>query len=210
MRTLYFSLLDPYCAKIRVILRLLNEDLTEVPITSFNHYSQLNTIFTLPIMKIEDTIYSGVNQIISYFNKDILYNNLCDVKNWENWLHENLYHRVYMLTIYEQYTKQIYENNIHINNQLYSFGLYQLNKNLEFLNKYFQNKNWIHNKYTLNDLTLYVLLLSFHYFGYINWKLYPLLKNFFIRIKSRQELNFLMKDKIPCLNPSPEYTSLDF
>lgn len=210
MRTLYFNLLDPYCAKIRVILRILNADITEIPITSFNHYSQLNTIFSLPIMKIEDTIYSGVNQIIRYFNKDILYSNLSNIENWENWLDEHLYHKVYKLTIYEQYTKQIYENNIHINSQLYYLGLHQLNKYLEFLNKYFQNKNWIHNQYTLNDLTLYVMLLSFHYFAYINWKLYPFLKNFFIRIKSRQELNFLIKDKIPCLNPSLDYTSLDF
>jgi glutathione S-transferase len=62
---------------------------------------------------------------------------------------------------------------------------------------------------TLADLVLAAHLSCFDYFGDIDWKAWPNLATWYVRLKSRSSFQPLLADRLPGAPPVPHYARLD-
>ena len=74
-----------------------------------------------------------------------------------------------------------------------------------------ENNDWICGEnLTLADFTLAAHLSCLDYFGTIDWNRFPVVKDWYARLKSRPCFRSLLKDKIPGITPATHYSDLDF
>ena len=87
----------------------------------------------------------------------------------------------------------------------------KLKKNLEYLGWLVDRRKWLAgNHLSFADLAAGAHLSVIDYLGDIEWDLYPVAKDWYARIKSRQSFRSLLQDRAPGVAPPSHYAVLDF
>ena len=90
-------------------------------------------------------------------------------------------------------------------------GLHNLNLHLEYLTYLLQQRDWLAgNDLSMADLTAAAHLSCLDYTGDVPWKLWPVVRDFYARIKSRPSFRPLLADHVAGMRPPPYYADLDF
>lgn len=82
---------------------------------------------------------------------------------------------------------------------------------LELYTWHLEKNAWLCGpRITLGDCAVAAQLSCVDFFGFIDWERYPIVKDWYTRIKSRPSFQPILKDKIPGYAPVPHYANLDF
>lgn len=84
-------------------------------------------------------------------------------------------------------------------------------KHLEYIAWLCDRRNWLAgDNFSLADIAAASHISVIDYMGDIPWSQHELVKNWYVRVKSRPSFRTLLQDKIPGLSPYEHYSQLDF
>jgi glutathione S-transferase len=66
------------------------------------------------------------------------------------------------------------------------------------------------DNFSLADIAAAAQISCVDYVGSIKWDDYPIVKDWYVRIKSRPSFRDILADRIPNIAPPPYYQELDF
>lgn len=90
-------------------------------------------------------------------------------------------------------------------------GAHALRGRLTFLNAMVERNGFAAGRQlSLADLAAAAHLSAVDYFGDVEWRAVPDLKEWYARIKSRPSFRPLLADRLEAVRPSPHYANLDF
>lgn len=90
-------------------------------------------------------------------------------------------------------------------------GREHLRFHLEYLSWLLEQNDWLAcDTRSLADFAACAHISSLDYLGEINWDHWPILKNWYQRLKSRPSFRPLLKDRIAGIYPASHYDNLDF
>lgn len=90
-------------------------------------------------------------------------------------------------------------------------GLQNLGQHLDYLTWLVERRNWLAGPaFSLADISAAAHLSCVDYVGDIPWERYPLVKDWYAKIKSRPSFRPLLADHIPGAPPPAHYADLDF
>lgn len=76
---------------------------------------------------------------------------------------------------------------------------------------FIDQRNWLAGDlFSIADITAAAHISVVDYLGGIVWDHYPLLKTWYMRVKSRPSFKKILADRVPGLPPTSYYTNLDF
>ncbi|GHU16598.1 glutathione S-transferase [Alphaproteobacteria bacterium] len=82
---------------------------------------------------------------------------------------------------------------------------------MDYISWLSDRRNWLAgDNFTLADISAAANISCIDYFGSIEWEKYPLVKDWYVRIKSRPSFRDILADRVPSLAPVPHYQELDF
>jgi glutathione S-transferase len=86
-----------------------------------------------------------------------------------------------------------------------------LNFYMHYVSTLLEQRNWLaSHHFSSADITLAAHLSVIDYFGDILWDSNPVIKEWYVRIKSRPAFRSFFSDRIPGVLPAPNYGELDF
>lgn len=87
----------------------------------------------------------------------------------------------------------------------------KLNNHMEYIAWLVDRRNWLAGReFSIADINAACFLSVLDYLGAIQWDKYDLVKNWYVRIKSRPSFRGILKDNLPQIPPSTDYSNLDF
>jgi glutathione S-transferase len=82
---------------------------------------------------------------------------------------------------------------------------------LEYLTYLLQSRDWLAGgEMSLADLTAAAHLSCLDYTGDVPWKLWPVMRDWYARLKSRPSFRPLLADHVAGMRPPPYYADPDF
>ncbi len=90
-------------------------------------------------------------------------------------------------------------------------GREYLRFHLDYFSWLLEQRNWLAcNERSLADFAAGAHISCLDYLGEIDWDKWPVLKNWYQKLKSRPSFQPLLKDRIAGIMPPPHYADLDF
>ncbi|MFN9114337.1 MAG: glutathione S-transferase N-terminal domain-containing protein [Bacteroidota bacterium] len=217
MRLFYFPIC-PISNKFRILAKLINIKLSEIKISSKKELEEIRNInfFFLPILIDGDRVFRDSSSILEYFNK---VSNHSILRNWveneeiqymEVFFDKYMFFDVFKNSIYEKTEKFILTNDIFPNLEIVKLGFDLQNQYLKQLESLLKINDYIINSSCINNISCFCTLASLDYFFMISWEKYPNLKNWYRRMKSKSEYNFILNDRFSKINPPTHYNLIDF
>ena len=81
----------------------------------------------------------------------------------------------------------------------------------EYLAWLIDHRNWLAgNDFSIADISAAAHISCLDYVGSINWDSHPIVKEWYVRIKSRPTFREILNDRISDYQPSTHYSDLDF
>ncbi len=216
---LYFYPICPISYQFNLLLNLSNIQYSQEQIFTRYQCQKVLDQFNITQLPIFVSEYGHVTTIVSmliYLYKQKSYKlaeewfNSILLQSFNNYLNAEIYYEVYRKTIFEQEEKILYVNNFSIYNTIIRDGKIKQELFCKKIDTILKYNHWIHEKFSINDLSVFSFLLSFDYCHHIHWYKFLYLKKWFCRIKSNPEYNFLLEYSLPNLNPSPHFKEFDF
>ena len=90
-------------------------------------------------------------------------------------------------------------------------GYQNIKFHLDYIAYLAENRVWLAgNNLSIADFAAAAHLSSLDYIGDINWDKYPMVKDWYVRIKSRPSFRALLNDRVSGVVPPKYYADLDF
>ena len=87
----------------------------------------------------------------------------------------------------------------------------KLNNYMEYIAWLVDRRNWLAGKeFSIADISAASLISVLDYLGIIQWNKYDLVKDWYVRIKSRPSFRSILQDNLPQVPPASDYANLDF
>lgn len=223
--TLYHMWLHPLCRKVRLILA---ENHHEFQLRNSNMWQRdiellkLNPEGLVPVLLIEEHeqqyAISGAQVICEYIDEKSTTPSLlgeepayrAEVRRLCAWFDHKFYDEVIDKFLEEKIMKRFLGLGAPNTNSLRE-GTRNLHIHLDYLSWILQQRYCLAGEMTsLADLTAAAHLSVIDYLGDMPWQNYDLVKQWYMRIKSRPSFHFLLRDYIPGAPPPDHYTDLDF
>lgn len=126
------------------------------------------------------------------------------------WFDEKFYHEVSGYLVEERMTKRlagIGEPNSHA----IRAGKANIAPHLDYISYLVERRNWMTgDQFSLADITAAAHLSAIDYLGDVKWDNHPIVKTWYMRLKSRPTFRNLLSDHIPGMKPPAHYALLDF
>ena len=222
MRTLYHFPLCPFSRMIRVALKEKNL-LFSLQIEPFwekrHELLQLNSAGQIPVLiEPEKHIITHSSVICEYLEETYTEQKLmpdspCDkaeMRRLMAWCNEKLYKEVICYLLHEKiicyYNKQHQPDSYYIR-----LALENVKYHLVYFNNLYKKQSWLAgDMFSYGDIAVACSLSVIDYLGYIHWKDYPYLHEYYAIIKSRPSFRPLLADRIYGFPPPPYYADPDF
>lgn len=221
--TLYHFPLCPFSRKVRLCLgeKKLNHTLVTVdPWSDKKAILGLNPAGTVPVLKKGDVAFSHSQTICEYLEEDhqgrglaLLPEDLyirAEVRRLVAWFDEKFYREVTDAVVTEKLARAIFRGRTPNSTRIRQ-GLKDLQEHMGFMSFLIERRSWLTGPdLTLADLCGGAHLSCLDYFGHVPWQNYPLVKEWYQRLKSRPSFRSLLQDQLPAFKPSETYGDLDF
>lgn len=213
--------ISPQSRKIRLIMaekKMLFVLKEETPWKLSQEMMNINPAGDLPILIFDGTVVSGSNAIAEYLEESNPQYKLlperplekAEVRRLVEWFDIKFYNEVYKYIVKEKIIKRFRLKQAP-NTKILKAGLNNLRFHLEYLDYLADRNNYLAGKeISLADLTAAAHLSIIDYLGDIPWNEYKNAKIWYAKIKSRPSFKEILKDKIRGIQPSRNYTNLDF
>ena len=227
---LYHFPICPFCRKIRFILALNEVNNCYYRIENFwekrEKFCRINPSGEVPVFAIQrddfdgkkSMVLWGQNTIIDYLRNKYPVNTLLSVKIDER-AKIMKYNEFFDTKFYNDVTKPILEERVYTfykkkrlsNVDVIKLARINLEEHLRFIETVLQKRDHIASTFfSLADLSLACQISSLDYLGEIDWEMHPILKDWYIPIKSKPAFREILYDIIADFRPSSWYRELDF
>ncbi len=213
--------ISPQSRKIRLIMaekKMLFVLKEENPWNLSQDMLNINPAGELPILIFDGTVVSGNNAITEYLEESNPQYKLlpekplekAEVRRLVEWFDIKFYNEVYKYIVTEKIIKRFHLKQAP-NTKILKAGMNNLKFHMEYIDYLADRNNYLAGKeLSLADLTAAAHLSIIDYLGDIPWNEYKNAKIWYAKIKSRPSFKDILKDTIRGIQPSSNYTNLDF
>lgn len=131
-----------------------------------------------------------------------------------SWFDDKFYREVGQLIAYEKIDRRFMnqeDGGGAPNMETVRVGLANLKIHMAYICHLLDQRDWLAgNQFSLADLTAAAHLSCLDYTGDINWRNWPVAREWYAQVKSRPSFRPLLADSIAGLRPAKHYTDLDF
>ncbi|MGB0935731.1 MAG: glutathione S-transferase family protein [Alphaproteobacteria bacterium] len=222
MRTLYHHWLDANCRKIRILLaekKLECQLELEKMWKPRETFTKLNPSGRIPVLvDLNDTVVCENYAICEYLEeaypeRNFLGDNIysrAETRRLVSWFDNKFNEDVTQKIVFEKIYKR-YFNMGHPDATAMRDGQKNFFQHLDYISYLIDRRHWLAgDTYSLADITAAAHLSSLDFLGDVSWDRWPLVKDWYMRIKSRPTFRPLLNDNIPGVTPPVYYKNLDF
>ena len=222
MRILYHLPLCPFSRKIRLIMaekRLSFELMTEAVWKKRDEFLSMNPAGTVPVLVEETGLAICDSYAISEYLEEAYPDTLLmgrtlaervEVRRLVAWFDDKFNREITRNLLFEKMFKRLFVNS-NPNAQALREGYQNIKFHLDYIAYLAENRVWLAgNNLSIADFAAAAHLSSLDYIGDINWDKYPMVKDWYVRIKSRPSFRALLNDRVSGVVPPKYYADLDF
>lgn len=225
---LYHYPLCPFCRKIRI---LLDENTIEYTLViekfweTREKFMNINPAGNVPFLVIKEInsnddyillfSYNAITEYLNEFNQknEFIFGDSISkakIRNMSFWFDEKFY-KESVFPILNERVYLWFKENKRPEEATLELGRKNLKIHLEFIETLLRSSDFIvTTDLSLTDLTAAAHISSLDYLGEINWKIYPILKEWYSIIKSRPSFQKILYDSVSGFQAPKHYTDLDF
>lgn len=222
MRLLYHLPLCPFSRKVRLVMaekRLSFEVMTESVWKKRPEFLLLNPAGAVPVL-IEETgltipdSYAICEYLEEAYPDTLLMGRTLaervEVRRLIAWFDDKFYREVTHNLLFEKIFKRLFGNS-NPNAQALREGYQNIKRHLDYIAELAENRVWLAgNNLSIADFAAAAHISALDYIGDINWDKNSLVKEWYVRIKSRPSFRSLLNDRISGMIPPKYYVDLDF
>ena len=220
-RTLYHYPFCPFSRKVRLTLgeSKLNHTLIMArPWVERALIKKLNPAKTIPILVEETNVFSHSQAICEYLieeygKKQLLGTSAierAEIRRVTAWFDESFFHDVVDTVVFEKTVHRAIFGGSPDSMRMRR-GLVKLLDHLTYMSFLLERRSWLTGpNLTLGDLSAGAHMSTLDYFGHIPWDDFPMVKEWYMRLKSRPSFRGLLTDTLPAFKPVEHYADLDF
>lgn len=222
MRILYHLPLCPFSRKIRLIMaekRLSFELMTEAVWKKRDEFLSMNPAGTVPVLVEETGLAICDSYAISEYLEEAYPDTLLmgrtlaervEVRRLVAWFDDKFNREITRNLLFEKMFKRLFGNS-NPNAQALREGYQNIKFHLDYIAYLAENRVWLAgNNLSIADFAAAAHLSSLDYIGDINWDKYSMVKDWYVRIKSRPSFRALLNDRVSGVVPPKYYADLDF
>jgi len=185
----------PIGNKWRILLKQNNIDFEHIVVNNYKDYVKYSEfLLQLPYIKFENKkkiIF--INNSVNFYNflkdtsgtQNFLVNTFfADIKvqNLEFYFDSNFFHQIFYALLRFDLKN---DDSFNCSTKIADF--------CDFWNKHFVSYDWAQSDYTINDISLFTSLAMLDHYQQIRWYDYKNLKNFYSKISSKKEFQFIFR-----------------
>ena len=135
-----------------------------------------------------------------------------EARRIQYWFDEKFFTDVSKYLIYEKYFKRfLNKNNASPESHILNIASDNLVTHLNYIEFLTEGRQYLAaDRITIADFAAAAHISVLDYFGYINWRNYPMVKAWYSLVKSHQSFSAILRDRIANINPPEYYNKLDF
>jgi len=218
---LYHIPLSPFCRKVRLTLA---EKKIEVELIEERYWEQSqsfllrNPAAKVPVIKFDGRTMSESQAICEYIDETNPASPLMPKGAFDRyetrrlcaWFDDKFHHEVTSKLLYERVNKKIMGQGYPDSKNVKS-GAQRIKYHLDYMTWLLDQRRWIAgDAMTLADFTAAAHLSCLDYISDVDWTRWPVVKDWYAKIKSRPAFRPLLADQVPGFPPPQHYTDLDF
>ena len=218
---LYHVPLSPFCRKVRLTLA---EKKIEVELIEERYWEQSqsfllrNPAAKVPVLKFDGRTLSESQAICEYIDETNPTPPLIPKGAYDRyemrrlcaWFDDKFHHEVTSKLLYERVNKKIMAQGYPDSKNVKS-GAQRIKFHLDYMTWLLDQRRWIAgDAMTLADFTAAAHLSCLDYISDVDWTRWPVVKDWYAKIKSRPAFRPLLADQVPGFPPPRHYTDLDF
>jgi glutathione S-transferase len=218
---LYHVPLSPFCRKVRLTLA---EKKIEVELIEERYWEQSqsfllrNPAAKVPVIKFDGRTMSESQAICEYIDETNPTPPLMPKAAFERyetrrlcaWFDDKFHNEVTSKLLYERVNKKIMGQGYPDSKNVKS-GAQRIKYHLDYMTWLLDQRRWISGDVmTLADFTAAAHLSCLDYISDVDWTRWPVVKDWYAKIKSRPAFRPLLADQVPGFPPPQHYTDLDF
>lgn len=220
--TLYHLPLSPFCRKVRVALGekgLAFETVIEKPWAQREEFLALNHGGTVPVLIDEDgTVVCESSVILEYLEEVYPVGPLmgsdpaerAECRRIMQWFDLKFDAEVTTLVLFEKVDKRLMRLGEPDMEAIRS-GISNIAYHMDYLSYLAEQRDWLAgDQFSLADITVAAHLSAIDYVGDIPWPHFPVVKDWYVRVKSRPSFRPILADFLPGMPPPRIYADLDF
>lgn len=222
MRTLYHYWLSPNSRKVRIILgeKKLDYKLRlERPWAPSEELYNINPAGTVPVLNdVNEIIIAGDHAIVEYLEEAYPGRSLigediyqrAEARRLMDWFDILFNEDVTLKIVYEKALKRHFGRG-HPEPGTIRVGHANLSRHLDYIEKLIDQRNWLAgDQFSVADISAASHLSCLDFLGEVPWERHVLVKEWYMRIKSRPSFRSLLNDNIAGMAPPAHYANLDF
>lgn len=222
MPVLYHHWLSPAARFVRV---LLSEKRIDVSLRLEKEWERrpaflaLNPAGEVPVLVMDDgKAYSGVMAISEYLEEVVPVPPMLigdaderyETRRLVGWFHTKLGSEVSRHLVSEKLFKRFYGLG-EPDSETIRCAAHNLKTHLQYISYLVERRHYLAGQqYTMADAAAAAHISVIDYFGDIHFEDWPLLKDWYTRVKSRRSMRSVLADRITGLRPPAHYADLDF
>ena len=218
---LYHYPLSPFSRKVRLVLA---EKRIEVELVEERYWDQdsdflrRNPAGKVPVLKIGSRMMSESTAICEFLEEvvpnpplmpqdpDLRY----EVRRLVGWFDDKFYHEVTAKLVGERVFRKVMNKGYPDSANVKS-GSKAIKFHLDYMNFLLEKRRWLAgNEMTMADFAAAAHLSCLDYISDVDWHRSEVVKDWYVKIKSRPAFRSLLADQVPGFRPPAHYADLDF
>lgn len=217
MRTLYHYPICPFSRSIRVLLFEKQLDVS-LDIENFwekrSDFLNLNSLGEVPVLvDLNGSVVSHAHPIFEYIEEtypsNIGGNQKSEIRRLCSWIYLKIASPIVWPILMEKHFNRFFQTEA--DPKLLRTVKNKLTHELDYAIWLIQNRSWLaSDTFSYADILLSCMLSTLDYTNDISWDNFPLLKEWYTRIKCRPSFKTILTDRVVGIIPPKHYSALDF
>ncbi|GHT93462.1 glutathione S-transferase [Alphaproteobacteria bacterium] len=222
MRTLYYYPMSPFSRMVRIYLNekaIEYEFVLETPWDRKKKFSENHMFSDIPTLVEKDgQVLQGWYAIVEHVEQIYKAKSMFGASQKEksesrrliSLFNEMFFTDVTKNVVFEKVIKRYVENSSPDSSCIRK-AIVGMKTYMDYISWLSDRRNWLAgDNFTLADISAAANISCIDYFGSIEWERYPLVKDWYVRIKSRPSFRGILADRATSVAPVPHYQELDF
>lgn len=222
MRVLYHLPLCPFSRKVRLVMaekRLSFELMTENVWKARAEFQALNHAGSVPVLVEETGLAVPDSSVICEYLEEAYPDSLLmgrtlaervEVRRLIAWFDGKFYQEVTRNLLYEKIFKRFFGDG-NPDAKALRTGYQNIKHHLNYIAELSENRVWLAGHHlSIADFAAAAHISALDYIGDINWESNPVVKEWYVRLKSRPSFRALLNDRVTGMVPPSYYADLDF
>lgn len=221
MNRLYHVPLSPFCRKVRLTLA---EKRIEVELVEERYWEQQpdflrrNPAGKVPVLRMESRLMSESQAICEWLEEayptpalmprdvDARY----EVRRLCNWFDDKFHNEVTSKLLYERVNRKV-QGTGYPDSKAVKFGAQRIKYHLDYMAWLLDQRRWLAgDSMTLADFAAAAHLSCLDYISDVDWNRHAVVKDWYVKLKSRPSFRPLLADQVPGFTQPVHYADLDF